>query len=181
MEPAVFDRVAGIGRRRMFGLIAGLTLLASGARGETPGKLPAAASAATPPSNKPSEKVVGIGGVFFKSKDPKALQRWYQDHLGLEPGEGGIVAFFPRNAGVNARDERTIWSPFPADTKYFAPSTAPFMVNFRVDHLDRMLAQLRALGDKVDARIDDSEFGRFGWVMDPEGNRVELWEPPLKK
>jgi predicted enzyme related to lactoylglutathione lyase len=71
----------------------------------------------------------------------------------------------------------TIWSPFKADTTYFAPSTASFMINYRVDDLDRMLAQLRSMGDRVDDKVQDSEFGRFGWVFDPDGNKVELWQP----
>jgi uncharacterized glyoxalase superfamily protein PhnB len=75
-------------------------------------------------------------------------------------------------------DASTVWSVFPIDTKYFAPSEAPFMVNFRVDDLDAMLAQLRASGAAVADRIEDSEYGRFGWVTDPEGNKIELWQPP---
>ena len=77
-----------------------------------------------------------------------------------------------------SRAGHTLWSPFPQDTRYFAPSEKPFMVNFRVDDLHALLAELRSADVQVDARVDESEYGRFGWIMDPEGNRVELWEPP---
>jgi predicted enzyme related to lactoylglutathione lyase len=110
--------------------------------------------------------------VFFKSKDPTALGAWYRDHLGLELEAGdGAVSVFRWTEGT------TTWSPFPDDTRYFEPSTAPFMINYRVPNLDRMLEQLRAAGASVDDRVEDSEFGRFGWASDPEGNRFELWEP----
>jgi predicted enzyme related to lactoylglutathione lyase len=116
------------------------------------------------------ERVRGIGGIFFKANDPKALAEWYGKHLGVPVEPYGGATF--NGAGT------TIWSPFPADTKYFAPSTSPFMINFRVESLDRMLAQLRAAGVEVDEKTDESEYGKFGWFIDPEGNRVELWEPP---
>lgn len=124
------------------------------------------------------ERVTGVGGVFFKAADPKALAAWYRDHLGLAVEEWGGVAFrwvTPANpAGVGS----TVWCPFKSDTTYFAPSEKPFMINFRVANLDALLAALRAEGCAVDDKVHDSEFGRFGWVMDPEGNRIELWQPP---
>lgn len=121
------------------------------------------------------ERVRGIGGIFFKANDPKALAEWYQKHLGV-PVEAYGGATFREPAG----EATTIWSPFPADTTYFAPSKSPFMINFRVESLERMLAQLRAAGVEIDPKTDDSEYGKFGWIIDPEGNRVELWEPPRK-
>ncbi len=124
------------------------------------------------------KRVTGIGGIFFKSRDPAALGAWYRTHLGLNVEEWGGVAFrwaSPENpSGVGT----TIWSPFKHDTEYFAPSTSSFMINFRVDDLSALLAQLRSEGCEVDTKVQDSEFGKFGWVMDPEGNRVELWQPP---
>lgn len=124
------------------------------------------------------KRVTGIGGVFFKSRDPRALGDWYRKHLGLNVEEWGGVAFrwaTPENpTGIGT----TIWSPFKDDTAYFAPSTASFMINFRVDDLDALLSALRAEGCNVDQKVDVSEYGKFGWVMDPEGNRVELWQPP---
>lgn len=122
------------------------------------------------------ERVTGIGGIFFKSSDPKALATFYRDHLGMTPSfEHGVVFHWREEEGQGGS---TVWSPFAADTKYFEPSRAPFMINFRVRDLDKMLAQLRAAGVAVDEKIEESEFGRFGWFMDPDGNRVELWQPP---
>lgn len=122
-------------------------------------------------------RVIGIGGIFFKARDPKALSAWYAQHLGLKIEEFGGTMF----GEDAARPGYTIWSPFAHDTHYFDPSDKPFMVNFRVDDLHALLAALRGAGVQVDARVEESEYGRFGWIMDPEGNRVELWEPPLPK
>ena len=124
------------------------------------------------------KRVTGVGGIFFKSKDPKALGEWYAKHLGLQVEPWGGVAF--RWAGDHnpAGIGTTIWSPFAADTSYFAPSSASFMVNFRVDDLHALLAALRSEGCEVDAKVEESEYGKFGWVMDPEGNRIELWQAP---
>jgi catechol 2,3-dioxygenase-like lactoylglutathione lyase family enzyme len=122
------------------------------------------------------ERVLGVGGIFFKAKDPKKLKAWYCEHLGLPTGEHGEVMFMTQaDPGPG-----TVWSTFPADTKYFEPSTAPFMINFRVKDLNAMLAQLRAAGATVDEKVQDEGYGKFGWVMDPEGNRIELWEAPAE-
>ncbi|MFZ3003182.1 MAG: VOC family protein [Undibacterium umbellatum] len=121
------------------------------------------------------KRVVGIGGVFFKAKDPQALSAWYRDHLGFDLSEWGGAVF---DANGSDKDAKTAWSLFPPDSTYFAPSTQPFMINYRVEDLHTLLTALRAEGCDVDAKVDDSEYGKFGWVMDPEGNRVELWEPP---
>jgi predicted enzyme related to lactoylglutathione lyase len=122
-------------------------------------------------------RVTGIGGIFFKARDPKALAEWYRVHLGLQPEDWGGVAF--RWADDNPSGKgTTIWSPFPADTKYFEPSSSSFMINFRVADLRALIAALKAEGCKVEGDIQESEYGRFGWVVDPEGNKIELWEPP---
>lgn len=118
------------------------------------------------------ERVTGIGGIFFKSPDPKALCAWYERHLGITPGWEFGASFKWDGHGA------TIWSPFSAETKYFEPSRSPFMINFRVADLDRMLAQLRAGGVTVDEKSEASDYGKFGWCMDLDGNRIELWEPP---
>ena len=123
------------------------------------------------------QRVRGIGGIFFKAKDSKALARWYQENLGVPVEDWGGARFVWKEHDP-AGDAATVWSPFKADTEYFAPSTATFMVNYRVDDLDAMLAQLRAAGAKVDDKVEDSEFGRFGWAYDPDGNKIELWQPP---
>jgi predicted enzyme related to lactoylglutathione lyase len=126
--------------------------------------------------------VLGIGGIFFKANDPEKLAAWYREHLGLEVEEYGGVTFRERAGGDESgprRQAHTVWSPFAADTDYFAPSEKPFMINFRVADLDALLSKLRAEGVTVDERTEKSEFGYFAWAMDPEGNRIELWEPPL--
>lgn len=123
------------------------------------------------------KRVTGIGGVFFKAKDPKALGAWYREHLGLNVEDWGGVAFRWADDNPNG-DGATIWNPFKADTTYFAPSSSSFMINYRVADLDALLAALRAEGCDVDDKVEESEFGKFGWVMDPEGNKVELWQPP---
>ncbi len=124
------------------------------------------------------ERVQGIGGFFFKARDKAALAAWYRDCLGVPVQDGWGGAMFAWAELDPDRDAMTIWSPFAADTDYFAPSQASFMLNFRVRDLDAMLAQLREKGCDVHDRIEESEFGRFGWVVDPEGNKVELWQPP---
>jgi predicted enzyme related to lactoylglutathione lyase len=121
------------------------------------------------------ERVTGIGGVFLKARDPLALAAWYREHLGvpIEPGK----PYGTLTAGASGRPEQTVWSAFPPDTDYLGSPAASFMVNYRVDNLDRMLGQLRDAGAAVDDKVEDYEYGRFGWAHDPEGNRFELWEP----
>ena len=119
------------------------------------------------------ERVLGIGGVFFKARDPQALAAWYRQYLGVPVEEGQTHALLTSAAA----GEMAVWSAFPADTGYFGPGPAPFMVNYRVRNLDAMLAQLRAAGAQVEDRIEDHDYGRFGWAVDPEGNRFELWQP----
>jgi len=122
------------------------------------------------------ERVTGIGGIFFKAKDAAALTAWYRRHLGIDVQEWG-GATFRWNEPATPHGV-TIWSIFPATSKYFNPSPAPFMVNYRVADLAALLAALRAEGCAVDERMELNEHGKFGWVTDPEGNRIELWEPP---
>ena len=121
------------------------------------------------------KRVTGIGGIFFKSRDPQKLKEWYQTHLGIEcmPGNGAV--FLWRD---DSPDGYSVWSPFAADTKYFDPSPAPFMINYRVADLHALLGELKKEGVDIAGDMQEGEFGKFAWVMDPEGNRVELWEPP---
>jgi len=114
------------------------------------------------------ERVTGIGGVFFRARDPQALVAWYAKHLGVPVEEGYVI--FPES-------RNTHWVPFSEDTGYW-PEDRQWLVNFTVSDLDAMLAQLRAAGVEVDEQVEDGEYGRFGWASDPEGNRFELWEPP---
>jgi catechol 2,3-dioxygenase-like lactoylglutathione lyase family enzyme len=124
------------------------------------------------------KRVTGIGGVFFKSPDPKRLSEWYRIHLGMNVEEWGGVSFQWAGADNPTGTGTTIWNPFKADTDYFAPSSAAFMINYRVDDLHALLAALRAEGCQVEDKVDESEYGKFGWVVDPDGNKIELWEPP---
>src|SRR5690348_12010973 len=113
------------------------------------------------------KRVTGIGGIFFKAKDPKALGEWYRTHLGIDVADWGGAAFDWNNPDNPSGKGTTAWSLFKADTSHFAPSTAPFMINYRVDDLHALLKALRAEGCEVLDKTDESEFGKFGWVMDP--------------
>lgn len=124
------------------------------------------------------KRVTGIGGVFFKAKDPVALRAWYARHLGIDVQPWGGAAFSGADAQGKPCTGTTIWNVNDAGTDYFAPSTAPFMVNYRVADLPALLQALRAEGCSVVDKTEDSEYGKFGWVIDPEGNKLELWEPP---
>lgn len=117
------------------------------------------------------ERVQGIGGVFFRARDPQSLARWYEQHLGIPIEEWGGSVMRAEAGDV------TVWSPFRDDTEYFGPSGQQLMVNYRVGNLDAMLEQLRAAGVEVDDNRHEDENGRFGWAVDPEGNRIELWQP----
>jgi predicted enzyme related to lactoylglutathione lyase len=117
-------------------------------------------------------KALGVGGIFFKSKDPKALMRWYQEHLGL-PAED-YAAFQPSAIPPGGC---TVFSPFKADTDYFAPSTQAFMFNLIVDDLEGALKQVQAGGAQLVGGTEHFDYGSFGWFLDPDGNKVELWQP----
>ena len=124
------------------------------------------------------KRVTGIGGIFFNARDPRALCVWYKKHLGIDVQEWGGTSFTWSDADGNPMKGTTIWSVSSADSKHFAPSTSSFMINYRVDDLASLLQTLREEGCNVLEKTDDSEYGKFGWVMDPEGNKVELWQPP---
>ncbi len=124
------------------------------------------------------KRVTGIGGVFFKAKDAPALQAWYKRHLGIDVQEWGGTAFTSTDAEGKPVAATTIWSVHPAGGEHFAPSSAPFMVNYRVEDLQVLVKLLREEGCHVLEKVDDYEFGNFAWVIDPEGNKVELWQPP---
>jgi len=126
------------------------------------------------------KRVTGIGGIFIKSKDPARLKAWYREHLGMDVQDWGGMTFPWHTPESPNPDGMTVWSVFDASSKYFDPSTAPFMVNYRVENLGEVIAVLRAEGCDVAAKTEESEFGKFGWVFDPDGNKIELWEPPAK-
>lgn len=121
-------------------------------------------------------RVTGIGGIFFKSSDPEASRAWYRHHLGLECDQYGW-SWRWREMADPEREGFTVWGPFAPDTEYFDPSPQPFMVNFRVDDLDGMLADLRRAGVWVADEVEEYDYGRFGWIIDPDGVKIELWEP----
>lgn len=123
-------------------------------------------------------RVTGIGGIFFKAKDATALQAWYKQHLGIDVQPWGGAAFDWTDAHGNPTGGTTAWNVVSKDSKQFAPSGAAFMINYRVDDLNGLVATLKSEGCNVVGEIVDSEYGKFGWVVDPEGNKVELWQPP---
>jgi len=130
------------------------------------------------PKDDVMEQVTGIGGVFFKARDPGRMAAWYREHLGIR-AEDGHADFAWREKDRPEEIGRTVWSIFPANTDYFGPSRSPFMINYRVANLDRMLEQLRSGGVAVE-KVEDCDYGRFAWITDLEGNRIELWEPKNK-
>jgi catechol 2,3-dioxygenase-like lactoylglutathione lyase family enzyme len=122
-------------------------------------------------------KATGLGGVFLRSRDPKKLTAWYAEHLGLATTDWGGVVFVWDECPAPEGHGATVWSLFPADTDYFGEGQQSVMLNFRVDHLDTLLAELAAKGVWIDPKRQDEANGRFAWIRDGEGNRVELWEP----
>lgn len=126
------------------------------------------------------KRVTGMGGVFIKCKNPNEMYAWYEKHLGLKR-EHGTVSFAWRDSEQPEKTGVTLWALFPESTKYFDPSRSPFMMNFRVENLEQLLAALRAEGVQVDDKVESHEYGKFGWIMDPDGNRIELWEPPSEE
>jgi len=125
-----------------------------------------------------TEQVTGIGGVFFKAKDPKGMVAWYRKNLGVQ-SRNGHAQFSWRDKDHPDEMGYTAWAIFPTNTTYFGQSTSPLMVNYRVSNLDRMVEQLRASDVKIE-KVENSDYGRFAWIIDPEGNRIELWEPRKK-
>jgi predicted enzyme related to lactoylglutathione lyase len=121
------------------------------------------------------KRVTGIGGIFFKCDDPEKMKEWYRVHLGIDSsGEGAVFRW--RDIEDPEKQCITVWSTFPAGTKYFDPSQRPFMVNYRVENLEDLLNELRKEGVAVAGEIEKYEYGKFAWILDPEGNKIELWE-----
>lgn len=127
------------------------------------------------------KRVTGIGGIFFKSADPKRLMEWYKTHLGIEASEWGWQFNWESGQQEGVEAGYTAWSAMKDSTDYFAPSKSALMINYRVDDLDALLAVLKTEGVEVLPKTEESDYGKFGWVMDPDGNKVELWEPPKVK
>ena len=119
-------------------------------------------------------RVTGIGGLFFKSTDPKATKEWYRKHLGFPTDDWGCTFWWKDK---NGKDSSTQWSPFPANTEYYHPSEKEFMFNYRVEDLEGLLKILKEEGVTVVGEIEEYDYGKFGWIMDNDGNKIELWEP----
>ena len=124
------------------------------------------------------KRVTGIGGIFFTAKEPEKLRAWYRDHLGIDVADWGGAAFDWKTADNPDGTGTTAWCVFASDANVFGQSTRPFMINYRVENLVGLLELLRSEGCQVEDAFHEDAMGKFGWVMDPEGNRVELWEPP---
>lgn len=121
-------------------------------------------------------RVLGIGGIFFKSPDHGALRSWYEAHLGIAHGAHGMM-FKWRSADNSQAERLTIWSIFPEASNYFDPSQSRFMINYIVDDMDAILARLAEGGVRIDSKREDHDYGRFAWIYDPDGNKIELWQP----
>ncbi|WP_138379095.1 VOC family protein [Luteithermobacter gelatinilyticus] len=126
-------------------------------------------------------RVLGPGGFFFKVNDPENLKQWYSRHLGLAFDEYGGVKFDFAEQAQSDRESYVLWGMFRADTDYFGPHKHDFMFNFRVDDLDGILERLAAEGVEILPEREEEYYGRFAWVLDPEGHKIELWEPPLRQ
>jgi catechol 2,3-dioxygenase-like lactoylglutathione lyase family enzyme len=121
-------------------------------------------------------RILGIGGIFFKSSNQQVMQAWYAQHLGLaDNGQGATLPW--REKDNPDSEQMTIWSIFPGSTTYFEPSPSSFMVNYIVDDLDALLDRLAKAGVRIDPRRQDESYGRFAWIYDPDGNKIELWQP----
>jgi catechol 2,3-dioxygenase-like lactoylglutathione lyase family enzyme len=130
---------------------------------------------------RPMTRVRGIGGVFFKSANPEALRAWYAKHLGIVSDADSGTSFRWNQPDSPSQDNSTAWCIFPSATTYFGEAKATLMVNYVVDDLRATLGALRNEGVWVDPKVEEYDYGKFGWIVDPDGNRIELWEPLPKK
>jgi predicted enzyme related to lactoylglutathione lyase len=120
------------------------------------------------------KRVTGIGGIFFKTTDPDKSKEWYKKHLGLNTDDYGCTFWWKDENGNKCS---TQWSPFKEDTEYFSPSKKEFMINYRVENLSGLLKLLKEEGVTIVGKMEEYDYGKFGWILDPDGNKIELWEP----
>lgn len=123
------------------------------------------------------KRVTGLGGIFFKTNDPNKTREWYKAHLGIESESWG-AQFNSRDYDNPEKTGYSVWSPFKSNTTYFEPSEKPFMINYKVENLTELIKALKNEGIEIIGEMVDGEFGKFAWIMDPDGNKLELWEPP---
>lgn len=122
------------------------------------------------------KRVTGIGGVFFKAKNPTASKAWYQNHLGIDSDQYGATFKWLEKENPE-KEGNTVWNAFPEDTSYFNPSQQTFMINYRVEDLEKLLALLKEEGVTIVGKMESFEYGKFAWILDPDGYKIELWEP----
>jgi predicted enzyme related to lactoylglutathione lyase len=134
----------------------------------------------TPAKAEQRGRIIGIGGVFFKSANRDQAREWYSKHLGLTDKGGGMMLPW-REHDDPQKEHVTVWSVFPASTDYFNPGGAPFMVNYIVDDMDALLDRLKQEGVRIDDKRMDESYGRFAWIYDSDGNKIELWQPVSEK
>jgi predicted enzyme related to lactoylglutathione lyase len=125
------------------------------------------------------KRVIGIGGIFFKSKDPQKTKSWYSKHLGIDSDAYGSKFLWRGEGDENLKT--TVWSPMEESTTYYAPSESPFMINYRVSDLEGLLAELKTEGVEQVGEMETHDYGKFAWIIDPDGTKVELWEPKNEK
>jgi len=140
---------------------------------------PQTSKPAAPVKTEQRGRILGIGGVFFKSENRDQMRDWYAKHLGLADKGGGMMLPW-REHDDPQKEHVTVWSIFPASTHYFDPGHAPFMINYIVDDLDALLGRLKEEGVKIDDKRMNESYGRFAWIYDLDGNKIELWQPPAK-
>jgi catechol 2,3-dioxygenase-like lactoylglutathione lyase family enzyme len=169
--------------RKAIPVLSALAVLLQVCSAQQPASTAANAASTKEAAATPSERgrILGIGGVFFKSADQKQMREWYGQHLGLVDKGGGVMMPW-REKDNPDKEHVTVWTVFPATTKYFEPNQT-FMVNYIVDDLDALLERLQKEGVKIDPKRQDEDYGRFAWIYDPDGNKIELWQPltPKKK
>jgi catechol 2,3-dioxygenase-like lactoylglutathione lyase family enzyme len=156
--------------------LASLSLISARLIGGQDGKAQQSEKSKPPVATQPRGRILGIGGVFFKSANRDETRAWYSKHLGLtDKGQGAMLPW--REHDDPQKEQVTVWSVFPASSKYFDPSPAAFMINYIVDDMDALLDRLKQEGVKIDAKRMDESYGRFAWIYDSDGNKIELWQP----